>query len=94
MIRRLADAGQWLRPCRHPEHDPPEMLCYPPGRYEHRCPSCGSTARFSVVRPVLACLLVLAIAACGGGSRQACRPQAAPGAGPGGGPSAHCEVRR
>lgn len=93
MIRRPRES--LAAPCRHPEHDPPSMTCYPPGRYEHRCPSCGAPARFSVVAPLWAMLaLVLVLAACGGGQRLPCRPGAAPGSGPGGGPSQQCEVRR
>lgn len=29
------------RPCRHPEHNPPALRLYPPGRYTYVCPACG-----------------------------------------------------
>jgi hypothetical protein len=36
------------RPCGHPEHDPPEMIVYEPGEYEHTCPKCGRVFRFVI----------------------------------------------
>ena len=34
--------------CRHPEHDPPNMMVYQPGVYEHVCPACGRKQTFTV----------------------------------------------
>ncbi len=38
--------------CRDPEHNPPSMMVYPPGVYEHTCPRCEEKKTFTV-RPVL-----------------------------------------
>lgn len=27
--------------CRHPNHNPPNMIVLQPGEYEHECPKCG-----------------------------------------------------
>lgn len=42
--------GGWLREkCRHPEHEPPGMICIPQGQqYRHVCPGCGAT---TIMRP-------------------------------------------
>jgi hypothetical protein len=45
--------------CRHPDHNPPSMMVYPPGIYEHTCPSCGHRVVFRV-EPMI----------CGGGGRR------------------------
>jgi len=34
--------------CRHPEHNPPGMMVYEPGEYEHECPGCGRIVHFTV----------------------------------------------
>lgn len=34
--------------CGHPEHDPPTMIVFEPGEYEHTCPGCGKKQRFIV----------------------------------------------
>lgn len=39
--------------CRHPEHNPPNMIVLPPGVYEHTCPSCGAKKIFTVNRVTL-----------------------------------------
>lgn len=39
--------------CRNPEHFPPTLRVYGPGRHIHRCPSCGETTRF-MIRPEMA----------------------------------------
>jgi hypothetical protein len=36
--------------CRDPAHDPPTMMLFEPGVYEHTCPSCGHATRFVVPR--------------------------------------------
>jgi hypothetical protein len=36
------------KPCLHPEHDPPQHICLPPGIYEHKCPGCGRKVVFRV----------------------------------------------
>lgn len=43
--RKIADED---KPCFHPEHDPPSHQVFAPGTYEHTCPACGRTIRFSV----------------------------------------------
>ena len=37
--------------CVHPEHNPPSMMVFKPGTYEHICPACGKKQIF-VVRGV------------------------------------------
>jgi len=37
--------------CAHPEHNPPSMMVFEPGRYRHTCPSCGRAIVFTVQRP-------------------------------------------
>lgn len=37
--------------CRDPEHNPPSMMVYENGLYEHTCPSCGAKKVFRVNRP-------------------------------------------
>lgn len=43
--KKIADAPV---PCFHPEHDPPSMMVFEPGTYEHTCPSCGKKVVFTV----------------------------------------------
>lgn len=40
----------WLNnKCRHPEHEPPGLICIPQGQqYRHICPGCGATR---ILRP-------------------------------------------
>ncbi len=38
----------WAHPCLNPEHTPPTMQVFSPGRYEHQCPSCGHKTVFAV----------------------------------------------
>lgn len=35
-------------PCAHPEHNPPSMMVFEPGTYEHTCPACGKKKVFTV----------------------------------------------
>lgn len=44
--RKIADAPP--PPCQHPEHNPPNMMVFKPGMYEHTCPGCGKTQIFTV----------------------------------------------
>jgi hypothetical protein len=39
--------------CLHPEHNPPGMMVFEPGEYEHTCPACGKITRFVV--PLITC---------------------------------------
>lgn len=34
--------------CLHPEHNPPTLYLYPPGRYRYTCPGCGHVTEFDV----------------------------------------------
>jgi hypothetical protein len=34
--------------CRDPDHQPPDMLAYEPGTYEHVCARCGMARVFTV----------------------------------------------
>lgn len=51
--RKINDSPQELPLCRDREHDPPNMMVYANGTYEHECPSCGSKCRFFVQNPTL-----------------------------------------
>lgn len=44
-IRKVADLPA---PCLHTEHYPPSMIVLAPGVYEHTCPGCGFSSRFTV----------------------------------------------
>ena len=44
--RKIADAPP--RPCQNPEHNPPGMMVFSPGIYEHTCPGCGNKQVFIV----------------------------------------------
>lgn len=53
-LRRIDDdSNAWTPPhrCRHPEHNPPNMIVLPPGLYEHECPNCHAKQRFRVPEP-------------------------------------------
>ena len=52
--RKIADLpGTAAATCQHPEHDPPKMMVYENGVWEHKCPSCGHKQRFVVAKPTL-----------------------------------------
>lgn len=36
------------KPCLHPEHKPPTHIVLSPGVYEHICPGCGYSTKFTV----------------------------------------------
>jgi hypothetical protein len=44
-FRKLPDAvKKWqegYQPCRHPEHNPPNMIVLEDGAWEYTCPGCG-----------------------------------------------------
>jgi hypothetical protein len=46
-----APKDSWFRRCRHPAHDPPNMIVLEPGTYEHECPSCHAKQIFQVREP-------------------------------------------
>lgn len=48
--RKIADIPE---PCRHPDHNPPNMVVLENGIYEHECPGCHHKQRFHVNRPTL-----------------------------------------
>lgn len=47
-IKKIAELPPRERRCRHPDHDPPTMICLPPGVYEHERPECGRKIQFNV----------------------------------------------
>lgn len=64
-LKKLDDDKTWNRKvCRSPEHKPPGMMVYPPGRYEWTCPKCGETTVFNV-----------ALVTCGSGVRRVYDPR-------------------
>lgn len=36
------------RPCLSSQHNPPSMMVYSPGVYQHTCPACGAVQIFTV----------------------------------------------
>lgn len=40
-----------MKPCRHPQHNPPMHIVLESGIYEYTCPQCGQKTRFNVMRP-------------------------------------------
>lgn len=36
------------KPCHHPEHNPPNMIVLPPGKYRHVCPNCGKVYNLDI----------------------------------------------
>lgn len=46
--KKIADLP---RVCRHPEHNPPNMMVYIDGVWEHVCPACGVRQMFTVSKP-------------------------------------------
>ena len=45
--RKIKDLKRF-NPCMHPEHDPPSMMVFEPGVYEHECPACHRVITFTV----------------------------------------------
>ena len=48
---------QWtlpMKPCWHPEHNPPSLIALEPGNYRHTCPGCGREVTFMVPAKVWA----------------------------------------
>ena len=37
--------------CADPSHNPPSMMVFEEGHYEHTCQRCGHVTRFTVVKP-------------------------------------------
>lgn len=37
--------------CRHPEHNPPNMIVLKPGIHTYQCPACGHTQSITVQNP-------------------------------------------
>jgi hypothetical protein len=52
--RKIADEKDF-RPCRHPDHEPPKMMVFQPGTYEHECPACGKKIVFTVHGTYMSC---------------------------------------
>ena len=48
--KKIADLP---RVCRHPEHNPPNMMVYQDGVWEHVCPACGARKVFTISNPRL-----------------------------------------
>ena len=50
--RKIADLKR-KDTCRDPEHEPPKMMVFEEGIWEHICPSCGKRQTFRVENPTL-----------------------------------------
>jgi hypothetical protein len=55
MPTRRIDDPRWkgadpAHTCRDPDHNPPDMVCWEPGTYEHTCGRCGMSRTFTVER--------------------------------------------
>lgn len=51
MLEKIDVGNTWTRQsayCRHPEHDPPNMIVLEPGTYRHTCPGCGRQVVFVI----------------------------------------------
>lgn len=49
--RKIKELDSWdTTICRNPNHNPPGMMVYQPGLWEHTCPSCKRSFTF-IVRP-------------------------------------------
>lgn len=48
--RKIADLK---KSCSHPEHNPPSMMVFDDGVWEHECPGCGHIQVFGVFRPTM-----------------------------------------
>ncbi len=52
--RKIDDDNGWSGkewvpdPCNNHEHNPPSMMVFEPGTYEHECPGCGAKQVFVV----------------------------------------------
>lgn len=46
-LRKIKDWEE-VKPCKHPEHNPPAHMVYSPGVYEYTCPGCGDTITFTI----------------------------------------------
>lgn len=46
--RKISEATSWSKLCKDPDHNPPSMIVYEPGQYEHVCPKCGKVQIFTV----------------------------------------------
>jgi len=51
MPTRKIDGHGHRGTCRDAQHNPPSMMVYENGLYEHECPSCGAKQMFRVNRP-------------------------------------------
>ena len=49
-LKRIPDEDRWHPPkvCTDPDHNPPDMIVLPPGRYRHTCLTCGKVVEFVV----------------------------------------------
>lgn len=45
--KKIADLPAHMR-CLSPDHNPPSMMVYQPGTYEHTCSACGYVVFFTV----------------------------------------------
>lgn len=48
MPERRVDDESEAAPCAHPEHRPAAYKAREPGEYEHECPRCHETCRFTL----------------------------------------------
>lgn len=47
-IGNAPGTGPSGRPCLSPDHNPPNMMVFQPGIYEHTCSGCGAKQTFTV----------------------------------------------
>ena len=50
--RKVRDLDR-IETCTNPSHNPPGMMVYEEGHYEHTCPGCGHVTSFVVRKPRL-----------------------------------------
>jgi len=52
--RKLDEPKLNKEQCHNPEHDPPKMMVFEPGSYEHECPGCKMKQYFRINKGTLA----------------------------------------
>ena len=48
MPTKLIEKFEVKKVCKHPEHLAPSQMVYEPGIYEHTCPNCGESYKFTI----------------------------------------------
>lgn len=52
MVKKVGEVIPMPQRCKDPEHDFPNMIVLPPGRWEHTCPTCKLKQTVYVGQPM------------------------------------------